>query len=73
MGNFGEILLIGGKSSWGKKKKRIQFLFTGLFKEVHFYLKLGKKLPIPQLRMSDPEKRAIFGNNDVRTRVIPFE
>ena len=21
MGNFGEILLIGGKSSWGKKKK----------------------------------------------------
>lgn len=73
MRNFGEILLIGGKSSWGKKNMRIQFLFTGLFKEVDFYQELGKKLPIPQFRMSDPEKRASFGNNDVRTRVIPFE
>lgn len=43
MGNFGEILLIGGKSAWGKNM-RIQFLFTGLFKEVHFYLELEKKI-----------------------------
>ena len=59
MGNFGEILLIGRKSGWGKNMQ-IQFLFTGLFKEVHFYLELGKKLPVPQMRMSDPEERELW-------------
>lgn len=43
MGNFGEILLIGRKSSW-EKNMHIYPLFTDLFNEVHFYLKLGKKI-----------------------------
>ena len=58
MGNFGEILLIGGKSSW-ERNMHIYPLFTDLFNEVHFYLKLGKKLHIPQLRMSDHNEKEL--------------
>lgn len=43
MRNFGEILLIGGKSRW--EKKYIYLLLTDLFRKVDFYSKLGKKTP----------------------------
>lgn len=58
MGNFGEILLIGRKSSW--KKIYIYLLFTDLFNQVNLYLELGKKkLHIPQSRMSDHNEREL--------------
>lgn len=56
MGNLGKILLIGGKS---QGKKNIYIHCTDLF-NVHFYLELGKKLPILQLRMSDPNERELW-------------
>lgn len=56
MGNLGKILLIGGKS---QGEKYIYIHSTDLF-NVHFYLELGKKLPILQLRMSDPNERELW-------------
>lgn len=57
MGNLGKILLIGRKISGGKIY--IYIHSTDLF-NVHFYLELGKKLPILQLRKSDPNERELW-------------
>lgn len=57
-GKFGENFTNRWKISGGKKIY-IYIHSTDLF-NVHFYLELGKKLPILQLRMSDPNERELW-------------